>query len=931
MNRHFWLLLMAAALPALAQDMTPPVLTSFSFSPAAVDTTTSSATVTGTAQITDDLSGAGGAFARFTSPSGNQGEQCSLNLISGTNLNGAYQCSMTIPAYAEGGTWTVSYVFVVDNVGNYQYYYTSDLMALGFPTTLQVTSQQDTTPPVLPAFSFSPAAVDTTTSSATVMGTAQITDDLSGVSGAFARFTSPSGNQGGQCSLNLISGTNLNGTYQCSITIPAYAEGGAWTVSYVFLVDNVGNYKDYSTSDLAGLGFPTTLQVTSQQDTIPPGLTAFSFSPVTVDTTTSPATVTGTAQITDDLSGVSGAFARFNSPSGDQGEQCSLNLISGTNLNGTYQCSMTIPAFAESGIWTVAYVFVVDNVGNYQSYYTSDLQNLGFPVSLGVDVQLQTITFAPLPNQPFGTAPFTVSATASSGLPVSFASLTTGVCTVSGNAVTLVALGTCTIQATQAGDSTYGAAMPVNQSFQVTQGSQTISFGALGDQTYGAGPFAVSATASSGLAVSFASTTGTVCSVSGATVSVLAAGTCTIQATQAGNADYAAAPPVSQSFQVIQATTTTDGNSSPNPSMAGQTVTFTATVTGQLGGAVTGSVSFMQGSTTLGTAPVSGGMAVLMYAKLTPGTYSITAVYGGDANSTGSTSSAIRQAVARYATSTAVTSSPNPSPAGEKVTFTATVSTSSMLKPTGMVTFVEGTSTLGTAKLSGGQASFSTSALTAGQHAISAVYNGTAIFAGSLSATITQTVNKDATTLTLMVNPNPSTYGQSVTCTATVSSTLGAPPNGEVVTFYNGGTSLGTAALSGGSAQLTTSALAGGSQTVMAGYAGDTNYRGSMGSVTQTVNPAATTTVLTSSPNPSSVGQTVVFTATVSSSPGLTPTGTVVFFEGTTVLGTGTLSGGVATLSSSSLTKGNHTFTAEYSQTTDFAKSVSAAITQVVK
>ena len=81
----------------------------------------------------------------------------------------------------------------------------------------------------------------------------------------------------------------------------------------------------------------------------------------------------------------------------------------------------------------------------------------------------QTITFGALANQAFGTAPFTVSATASSGLTVSFNSQTTGVCTVSGTTVTLVAVGTCTIQATQAGNANYAAATPVNQSFQVTQ------------------------------------------------------------------------------------------------------------------------------------------------------------------------------------------------------------------------------------------------------------------------------------------------------------------------------------------------------------------------------------------------------------------------------------------------------------------------------
>jgi hypothetical protein len=162
----------------------------------------------------------------------------------------------------------------------------------------------------------------------------------------------------------------------------------------------------------------------------------------------------------------------------------------------------------------------------------------------------QTINFGALPNQPFGSAPFTVSATATSGLTVSFSSQTTRVCTVAGTAVTLIAGGTCTIQATQAGNATYAAATSVSRSFTVTKASQTITFAALANQALSTASFALSATASSALAVSFTASPSTVCRVSGVTVSLVAVGTCTIQATQAGNTNYSAATPVSQSFQV---------------------------------------------------------------------------------------------------------------------------------------------------------------------------------------------------------------------------------------------------------------------------------------------------------------------------------------------------------------------------------------------
>jgi hypothetical protein len=116
--------------------------------------------------------------------------------------------------------------------------------------------------------------------------------------------------------------------------------------------------------------------------------------------------------------------------------------------------------------------------------------------------------------------------------------------------VTLVATGLCTVQARQGGSTIWATAVPVNQSFHVFPGSQTITFPPLSNQALGSPPFTVGATASSGLAVGFASTTPAVCTMSGATVSLLTAGTCTIKAGQGGNTNWSAAAPVTLSFQV---------------------------------------------------------------------------------------------------------------------------------------------------------------------------------------------------------------------------------------------------------------------------------------------------------------------------------------------------------------------------------------------
>ena len=170
----------------------------------------------------------------------------------------------------------------------------------------------------------------------------------------------------------------------------------------------------------------------------------------------------------------------------------------------------------------------------------------------GPSLQPQTITFNTPASQTVGT-PLTLSATASSGLPVSFVSQTTSVCTVSSSASTFITTfattGMCTIQASQGGNGTWAAATPVSRSFTVNADPQTITFNTPGTQTVGT-PLTLSATASSGLAVSFASQTTSVCTVSGTKTTFVTAGTCTIQASQAGNGTWAAATPVSRSFTV---------------------------------------------------------------------------------------------------------------------------------------------------------------------------------------------------------------------------------------------------------------------------------------------------------------------------------------------------------------------------------------------
>jgi Bacterial Ig-like domain (group 3)/FG-GAP-like repeat/FG-GAP repeat len=153
---------------------------------------------------------------------------------------------------------------------------------------------------------------------------------------------------------------------------------------------------------------------------------------------------------------------------------------------------------------------------------------------------LQTISFGPLGTQTQGSSIPPLGATASSGLAVMYTSNTTAVCMVSGVEITLLGPGTCSITASQAGNSTYAAATPVTQTF-TSIGLQTIKFDAIPNQIFGVSPFPIAAQSNALLPVGFKSTTPAVCRISDNLVMLLSAGTCSITASQPGNASYTSA------------------------------------------------------------------------------------------------------------------------------------------------------------------------------------------------------------------------------------------------------------------------------------------------------------------------------------------------------------------------------------------------------
>ena len=448
-----------------------------------------------------------------------------------------------------------------------------------------------------------------------------------------------------------------------------------------------------------------------------------------------------------------------------------------------------------------------------------------------------------------------------------------------------------------------------------------------------------------------------------------ATGSHTITAKYLGSTNFSASAVSSSITQTVNAAATaTAVASNHNPSVVGQSVTYTATVSVTAPGAGTPSnadtVTFKDGASTItcgsGSVAFNGTTAtcVVTYASPTGSPHSITAVFGGDANYGGSTSSALTQTVNAAATTTAVASSANPSVAGQAVTYTATVAVTAPGAGTpsasDTVTFKDGASTItcgtGSVAFNGTTATcVVTYASTAGSpHSITAVFGGDANYGGSTSSALSQTVNKAATTTSLTSTSNPSVVGQQVFYTATVAVTApgaGTPSNADTVTFKDGASTItcgsGSTVFNGtlATCSATYNTTTGSPHSITAVFGGDANYATSTSSaLSQTVNKAATTTSVTSTTNPSTVGQQVTYAATVAvTAPGSgTPSNadTVTFKDGASTLtcGSGSVAfnGTTATCVVTPTTAGSHSITAVFGGDANYSTSTSSALTQTV-
>lgn len=275
---------------------------------------------------------------------------------------------------------------------------------------------------------------------------------------------------------------------------------------------------------------------------------------------------------------------------------------------------------------------------------------------------------------------------------------------------------------------------------------------------------------------------------------------------------------------LLDANTTVSVSSSPNPSLVGELVKFSAIVRPTPDG---GSVTFKDGTVTLGTSPVTNGVAEFSTSTLSLGQHAITAVFSGSGKKNESTSSVLTQTVETATPQITLTSSLTTSGYGQPVIFSATVS-SSLGKPSGKVTFYDGTKALGTTPLTGGTAHLTVTTLTVGAHSITAMYSGDATFNPATSSPVTLVVNSAKTTVTVSSSKNPSLPGRSFTLTAIISTPYGTPTG--TITFSDTSQTLGVSKAVNGKASLKTYYCVHGTHYITATYSEDANYTGSASS-----------------------------------------------------------------------------------------------------
>ena len=363
-------------------DTAPPVLQAVRISPSPVNVWSGAQNVTFTIETSDDFLGVSGGELRVIRPSGGTFEVLTFDgaqRVRGDSQFGTFEVTAGIPAGEDLGAWRVEVDLIEETTSiTRSYGPANDPFPHPGEQFFNVAdgTKSDRQAPLLAVISTSPGTVNVTSAAATVTVTLRITDDLSGFSEGSTSVRTPTGAWTGSTYFtggNRISGDKFDGIYSVEVPVPRYGPQGTWKVD-CYVKDAAANEREYPYQ----LDFPTpganefAVVNTGPADTTSPSLSSIVIAPATVNTSASPATITVTVSISDDLSGFRDRYLFFYEP-GDifSGSVFAgideSNRISGNELNGTYQVQVTIPQGSAVGSWQIR-VFLRDRTGGEKTY-----------------------------------------------------------------------------------------------------------------------------------------------------------------------------------------------------------------------------------------------------------------------------------------------------------------------------------------------------------------------------------------------------------------------------------------------------------------------------------------------------------------------------------------------------------------------------------
>ena len=460
------------------------------------------------------------------------------------NVTGSLTCSTTATAVSHVGTYTISACSgLADNGFSVVYdYANSDLMVTKAPQTITFGPLADKTygDPQFDLDAFAPGG----TVSFVASGNCTVTGVTVFITGA------------GSCSITASQPGNSDVQPAPDVTQSFAIHKADQSINFGTLNDGTFGDADFNVDATATSGLVVSLHASG---------------PCTLSSPTSPANVhisgAGSCSITASQAGNDNYNPAPNEVRSFSISKAPQHITFGALADKTYgDPDFDVSATASSGLsvsfgatgnCTVSGVTVHITGGGSCSITASQGGNGNYDPagdvtqSFAIHKADQTITFDQPADHTYGDANFGVSPSASSKLAVSLVLAPGGACTLTGTTVHIVTAGSCSLTASQVGDSNYNAAGDVTRTFAVHKANQTITFAAIPDKTWGDADFSIAPTAGSGLAVTVASTGN--CHLVGFTVQITGAGSCSITASQAGDGNYNAAPDVTQSFAIHKA------------------------------------------------------------------------------------------------------------------------------------------------------------------------------------------------------------------------------------------------------------------------------------------------------------------------------------------------------------------------------------------